>query len=140
MNVSPLPTRTLQRYDSFKLAFLSLKEIEDKIEFNLLEKTAFVKRFEYTFELAWKLLKDLAEYEGVDEVLKGSLDTVKESLRLGFITDFELWMQMKDDRNMLAHEYGQSKMTDVFARIKDYYFVELNRIWNLINEKYVWTK
>jgi nucleotidyltransferase substrate binding protein (TIGR01987 family) len=135
-----LPQRTQERYESFAKAYKSLIELRNQTKFSLLEKTAFVKRFEFTYELAWKLLKDLLEYEGTESPIKGSLDSIKESLRFGFIENFDVWLEMKDDRNLLAHEYGEDKMEDVFDKLKSLYLLELERVWKMVNNRYVWTK
>ena len=59
--------RWKQRFNHFEKAFNLLKNVfEDRKieELSLLEKEGVVQRFEYTYELAWKTLKDYLEYNG----------------------------------------------------------------------------
>ncbi len=54
--------RWIQRFQNFEKAFLLLKEVVD-VEFDILKNESIVKeginhRFQYTFELAWKTLRD----------------------------------------------------------------------------------
>ena len=59
--------RWKQRFNHFEKAFNLLKSVfEDRKieELSLLEKEGVVQRFEYTYELVWKTLKDYLEYNG----------------------------------------------------------------------------
>lgn len=52
--------RWLQRFDNFSKACARLLVITDTMEYNALselEKEGLIQRFEYTFELAWKVLQ-----------------------------------------------------------------------------------
>ena len=56
--------RWKQRFNNFSKAYNLLKSVfeEKKIEdLSLLEREGVVQRFEYTYELAWKTLKDYLE-------------------------------------------------------------------------------
>ena len=52
--------RWRQRFENFERAFRLLREAfeKDPAQMSDLEKEGVVQRFEYTFELAWKTLKD----------------------------------------------------------------------------------
>ena len=64
--------RWLQRYDSYCKAckrVLLVTESERKpYELTELEMEGLVQRFEYTFELAWKVLQDFLEYKGYKDM------------------------------------------------------------------------
>lgn len=54
--------RYLQRFENYKKALSLLEEACTKPPISLLEKDGIIQRFEYTFELAWKVLQDLFLY------------------------------------------------------------------------------
>ena len=58
--------RWKQRFENFNKAFEQLKEFTEISELNKFEKQGFIQCFEYTFELAWKVLKDYLEYNGFE--------------------------------------------------------------------------
>ena len=57
--------RWKQRFQNFEKAFLLLKEIVESrdylSEYEAIVQEGIVQRFEYTFELIWKTLKDKME-------------------------------------------------------------------------------
>ena len=59
--------RWKQRFENFERAYLLLREAfeKDPAAMSDLEKEGVIQRFEYTFELAWKTLKDYLVYSGV---------------------------------------------------------------------------
>jgi len=60
-------TRWKQRFSNFSRALSLLREAmeEDLFSLKQLEKEGIIQRFEYTFELAWKVLKDKMEFDGI---------------------------------------------------------------------------
>ncbi|MCK4907575.1 MAG: nucleotidyltransferase substrate binding protein [Spirochaetes bacterium] len=62
--------RWVQRFNNFKRAFSLLREIIEEnddiiCKLELIVKEGIVQRFEYTFELAWKTLKDKMIEDGL---------------------------------------------------------------------------
>jgi nucleotidyltransferase substrate binding protein (TIGR01987 family) len=68
-----------------------------------------VQRFEYTFELAWKVLQDLLEYKGY-EFMSGPNGTLKMAFEDGLITNHEGWRKMAKSRNTLSHVYDDEEV------------------------------
>ena len=64
-------------------------------------KEGLIQRFEYTHELAWKVMKDYAEYQGYTDV-RGSRDALRQALQMGLIND-AVWMDSIEDRNLISH-------------------------------------
>ena len=61
-------TRWKQRMENFTKAYNKLREaVSIYTQLNDIEKEGMVQRFEYTFELAWKTLKDYMESKGENE-------------------------------------------------------------------------
>lgn len=96
--------RWKQRFENFKKAFLKLKEAVEKFT-NLddLSKDGMIQRFEYTYELAWKTMKDFLESRQVET--RFPRDVIKQAFAYGIIDDGEIWMEMHNQRNLLIHTY-----------------------------------
>ena len=100
--------RWKQRFYNFKKAFsqfekgVNLALTKDLSE---LEDQGLIKAFEFTHELAWKMLKDFLESRGNKDIY-GSKDAVRESFRLGLVDNGELWMEMIENRNQTVHTYN----------------------------------
>ena len=65
-----LDIRWQQRFENFQKASLLLKEAlsNDINKLSLLEKEGVIQRVEYTFELAWKVLKNKNLIEHIDRI------------------------------------------------------------------------
>jgi nucleotidyltransferase substrate binding protein (TIGR01987 family) len=53
-----------------------------------LEKDGLIQRFEYTHELAWKVMKDYLKYQGTVD-LGGSRDAIREAFKINLVEDGE---------------------------------------------------
>jgi nucleotidyltransferase substrate binding protein (TIGR01987 family) len=81
--------RWRQRFQNFKKAFEQLRDSVLKVdELSDLEKEGMVQRFEYTFELAWKTLKDYLEEQQVNA--KFPREVIKQSFHYEIIQDGEI--------------------------------------------------
>ena len=84
--------RWKQRFQNFRRAFSHLRSISERKEnineFSDEELELIVKRFEYTFELAWKTLKDYIEYLGVELSNAAPRTIIKECAAHGIFDDF----------------------------------------------------
>ena len=89
--------RWLQRYDSFHRANKRILDIteSDKTPDSLseLEMEGLIQRFEYTFELGWKVLQDLLKYKGY-EFVQGPNGTLQKAFEDNMITDHDGWRRM----------------------------------------------
>ncbi len=85
-----------------------------------LEQQGLIQSYEFTHELAWKLLKDYLEEQGFTNLI-GSKNATREAFKNGLITDGESWMAMIDDRNLTSHTYDKETAGDIVARILQRY-------------------
>lgn len=94
----------------------ALKRLEAALnsEESDLKADATIQRFEFTFELAWKTLKRVLLFEGY--LCNSPRECLKEAFRFGLITEEEGWLDMLDDRNMMAHVYSEDEALKIFAR------------------------
>lgn len=87
-------------------------------------------RFEFTFELAWKTMKDYLEYSGIIEGIGSPRDIIKTAFANGMIEDGENWIKMMLARNSLSHLYDEEKSREIYIEIKEIYlnlFEKLNK-------------
>jgi nucleotidyltransferase substrate binding protein (TIGR01987 family) len=95
---------------------------------NSLALDAVIQRFEFTFELGWKLLKALLVHEGIQCASLRSC--IKESFRSGILADGDSWIQMLEDRNQTTHLYDEAEAKSIYGKIKESYLellLELER-------------
>ena len=121
-NVVP---RWKQKLSNYRKALYRLAEVVNvaKVrELNDFEADGMIQRFEFTFELAWKLLKSYAEYQGVDKEIMGSRDAIRWAFENGLITDSNVWMEMIKRRNDTSHTYDEDTASEVVDRIEDVYY------------------
>lgn len=120
--------RWVQRYSNFKKALAKMSEAIDIVaekydwqdSIDELLKEGLIQRFEYTHELAWKVMKDYEEYQGYNNI-RGSRDAIRLALQIGIIEDKE-WLETIEDRNLTSHNYDEEVAEDVFISIvNDYY-------------------
>ncbi len=88
---------------------------------SVLVRDATIQRFEYCFELSWKLLKvALADVEGLGcESPKGCF---RAAFRAGWLDEAQTLtaLDMVDDRNRTVHLYREPLAVEVHARIPGY--------------------
>lgn len=93
-------------------------------QLNDFEADGLIQRFEFTFELAWKLMKSYAEYQGVDKEITGSRDAIRWAFDSNLIVHSDIWMEMIKRRNDTSHTYDEDTAAEVVIRVKDVYFQE----------------
>ena len=112
--------RWIQRYTNFHRACQRLLEVTEADRFledlSELEQEGLVQRFEYTFELAWKVLQDLLTFKGY-EFMAGPNGTLKMAFEDGLTADHDAWRQMMKARNKLTHVYDEEEVRVVLGLI-----------------------
>ena len=130
--------RWQQRFSNYNKAFSKLKEAvssfnpaDEKLQDALsdLEKEGLIQRFEYTHELAWKVMKDYIEYQGATDI-GGSRDATREAFKMSLIKNGEVWMDMIKSRNLTTHTYNEATADDIFLKIVTEYFSEFEAFQN----------
>ena len=124
--------RWKQRFANFSRAFLLLRDAmdNDRSTLSQLEKEGIIQRFEYTFELAWKVLKDKMECDGLvlDQISPKTV--VRQAFAAKYINDPDTWLKMIGDRNLMSHTYDFVKFEAVIQSIADDYLPMLQE-WYL---------
>lgn len=118
-----MPPRWHQRLDNYTRATAQLDsavELMRTRELSDLEKQGVIQAFEFTWELAWNLLKDYLTWQGESDIT-GARDAIRESFKLGLIEEGQVWMSMLQDRNRTAHTYNESTMREILSGIESQY-------------------
>jgi nucleotidyltransferase substrate binding protein (TIGR01987 family) len=113
--------RWKQRFSNYKKALAQLTKFIDKGELNELEKQGLIQAFEYTHELAWNVLKDYLQEQGIQNIT-GSKDSVRSAFKVGLIEDGESWMDMIKDRNQTVHTYNEATAEAIITNIQTRFF------------------
>lgn len=71
-----------------------------------LERQDLIQAFEFTHELAWKVMQDYCLWQE-QSGLAGSRDANRAAFQAGLIQDGEIWMDMIRSRNLTSHTYNQ---------------------------------
>jgi len=116
--------RWKQRFDNFQRALHQLTlaiQLKQQRPLSDLEQQGLIQGFEFTHELAWNVLKDYLEMEGI-QGLVGSRSTAREAFKRGLVRDGEVWMDMIEKRNLSSHTYNQAVADTLAAAIVDRYY------------------
>jgi nucleotidyltransferase substrate binding protein (TIGR01987 family) len=124
--------RWIYRFDNYKRAFSLLREAIESMEsreLSQLEKEGIIQRFEYTWELAWKLLKDYLDHSGVVLETVTPAAAIKAAFSAKIISNGEVWMKALDARNKMSHTYNFKTFEATIAAIKADYLGVLDNLY-----------
>ncbi len=109
-----------ERQSDYKKALLKLKEAlqEEPTEIVI---DGILHRYEFTFELAWKTIKDYLEYMGIVNKVGSPRENIQLAYQQGIINDGELWIEMMLSRNSLSHLYDEETSRKIYNDIKNKY-------------------
>ena len=79
---------------------------------------ASIQRFEFTFELFWKLVGRLLAREGVDAPSPRA--TLRHAYRLSWLDDEARWLGMLEDRNLTSQTYREALAQEIFDRLPEH--------------------
>lgn len=116
--------RWILRFESYSKALLRLKEAVERTRqhpLSDLEKDGIIQRYEFTHELAWKVMKDYAEYQGYTEV-GGSRDASRLAFQMSLITDIDGWLEMIRYRNLTSHTYSEETADEAIRLITERFY------------------
>jgi nucleotidyltransferase substrate binding protein (TIGR01987 family) len=115
--------RWLQRFNNYKNALVKLRGailLSRQRALSELEEQGLVKAFEFTYELAWNVMKDYLVFQGYTTVT-GSRDAIRLAFQVGLVTDGENWMEMIVGRNKSSHTYDAATVQSLIQKITSCY-------------------
>ena len=129
------------RFENYKRAFTLLREAiyqkRDKGELSDLEEEGVIQRFEYTWELAWKTLKDFLENEGVSLEKITPKAVIVAAIEAKIISEHEHWMQALDDRNKITHTYSRDLFSKILVNIDTSHIEILEQLYHRLYEEFM---
>ena len=108
-----------QRLANYSRALMQLQKavaLRQSRELSELEQQGLVQAFEFTHELAWKVMKDYLRSLGM-EALIASRDSTRAAFAAELILDGEAWMDMILSRNLSFHTYNLDIATNLVSKI-----------------------
>lgn len=125
--------RWQQRFENYEDALRFLQDAVNQESHSDLEKAGIVQTFEFTFELAWKTVKDFLSHKG--SAVKYPRDVLKEGFSTGLLRQGETWMEMLDSRNLMAHTYRTKDSEYVFEQITTKYVQVFDELRETLKSK-----
>jgi nucleotidyltransferase substrate binding protein (TIGR01987 family) len=111
-----------QRFENYKKALFQLKQAVETYDENAIDiiKEGIIQRFEFTHELAWKVMQDYLLYDG-NQNITGSRTATREAFNKGLIEKGQEWMDMIESRNKTSHTYINTILENEYKNITTIY-------------------
>ena len=136
MDAQSSDIRWKQRFDNLQRAYRRLRwalEIHQQDPSDELIRMAVIKAYEFTFELSWKTLKDFLAYNGIDAKLPR--EVLKQAFATGLVIDGQLWIDMLEERNLMAHTYDDARARKAVYQIQERYLGGLQQLHDMLASK-----
>jgi len=125
--------RWMQRLENLEKAYAQLAEACAVETYSNLELAGLVQTFQFTFELAWKTMKDLLFYEGYQG--DSPREVLRQAFALGILPDVDQWLKALESRNRLTHTYDQKTASEAQEIIKTVYWPMLTRLMDALRKR-----
>ena len=127
-------SRFQERKEDYKNALNKLEEslienidiLEEKTKQIIID--GVLHRFEFTFELAWKTIKDYLEYMGITNKIGSPRENIQQAFKQGLIENGEIWIEIMLARNELSHLYDEEASRKIYSNIKNNYIKEFKKL------------
>ncbi|WED22042.1 nucleotidyltransferase substrate binding protein [Vibrio sp. JC009] len=129
------PLRWKQRFENLQKAHKRLVKACSQESYSELELAGLIQTFEFSFELTWKTLKDLVEYEGYDAASpRGTIRTAMEAAHIS-PEQCETLLEALNKRNLLTHTYDEENALEAQALIVETFEPAISEIVAYLTEK-----
>lgn len=119
--------------DFFKALEKLGRALEKNPEIDDLYLDATIQRFEFVYELSWKLMKSYLEYNGIEAT--SPRETFRESFKNGTIDNASDWIKMMENRNRTSHTYDEGIAWEIYGKVKNEYFEMFKEFSKIIEKK-----
>lgn len=108
-------TKTESLKKQFEKSLNQFEKVLKKKKTEFIRDSA-IKRFELTFDIAWKLIKAvLEEQKGIS--CSSPKDCFREAFRQKIIDADQMWLRIVDLRNFSVHLYDEKFADDLYKRL-----------------------
>ncbi len=124
-----------RRLEGAEKALETLREILRE-PYSVIVRDATIQRFEYTFEIFWKLVKEyLYNHEGIE--CNSPKSCFREALSVGLLNEEQAitCLEMTDDRNLTSHTYVEEVAESIYEKMQDYYHL-MDTVFNLTKKEF----
>lgn len=83
-----------------------------------LVRDACIQRFEFSFELGWKAIKESLKQQGLE--CQSPKSCLREAFRQGWIDDENAGIVLLDDRNLTSHTYDEELAEVIYKRLQQH--------------------
>lgn len=128
--------------DRWKLRLQNLSKVQQRLKracaqesYNELELAGLVQTFEFSFELTWKTLKDLLEFEGFDVASpRSAFRTALEAKHLSS-EQCETLLEVLSKRNLLSHTYDEANVLEAQQLILESFAPVIEQVTHYLQAK-----
>lgn len=115
--------RWKQRFSNYEKAFFQFKQAVETYDdcAEAIIKEGIIQRFEFTHELAWKVMKDFLEYEGYQNIT-GSRSATQGAFNIDLLKNGQAWMDMIESRNRTVHTYQENILQQEYCKVIGPYY------------------
>lgn len=127
-----------QLTDQIKLQLDDLKSAHSRLQEALtaekteLNRDAAIQRFEFTFELVWKILKNVNLYFGSE--CNNPRDCFRLAAQNELLANPDEWFNYLKQRNNTVHAYDEKKAQEVFSCLQ-HFSQDVYRLISTIEKK-----
>lgn len=133
--------KIIMNQNKLKLKLENLKKALGRLEDSLkkdpheddLYLDGIIQRFEFVFELSWKLMKGYLEYDGIE--VNSPRGAFRESFKVELIEDGTAWIKMMENRNRTSHTYNQDTAWEIYNKVKIEYIILFQEFFKIIDKK-----
>lgn len=128
----------MKKFDHYQANLAVLSKADQQDLENEFVIGGIIDKFMIQFELGWKVLKELLQYEGRSEARSGSpREILKTAFQVYDFVDEDIWLGMLKDRNSMGHMYDGNAARRLARTIIDVYLPAFRHMEQKIIEKYL---
>ena len=118
------------KYMNLKKAYDRLLEVSKLYDGKDIIRDSLIQRFEFTYELTHKTLREFMKYLGVTLENSFPRTIYKKAYVNNLISNDKVWISLLEDRNSTSHIYNENLVDEIANRIVQEY---VDAIGELVN-------